>query len=69
MKDKHIVYKTTGLCATEIQFDVVNGIICNVKFNGGCKGNIQGLSALAEGMRVEDVAARLSGIDCRGGHS
>ncbi len=64
-----MVYKTQGVCASEIQFDVVNGIVCNVKFNGGCKGNTYGVAALAEGMCVEDVATRLTGIDCHGGRS
>lgn len=69
MKDGHMVYKTSGVCASEISFDVVNGIVHNVVFNGGCKGNTQGVAALAEGMAIEDVHARLKGIDCHGGHS
>ncbi len=69
MKDEHVVYKTENVCASEIQFDVVNGILHNVVFEGGCRGNTQGVAALAEGMSVEDVALRLSGIDCHGGHS
>lgn len=69
MKDGHVIYKTEGVCASEIQFDVVNGRVCNVSFTGGCQGNTQGVGALAEGMAIEDVANRLSGIDCRNGAS
>lgn len=69
MKDRHVVYKTENVCASEIQFDVVNGIVHNVKFDGGCKGNTQGVAALAEGVSVQDVATRLYGIDCHGGYS
>lgn len=69
MKDGHMVYKTSGVCASEISFDVVNGIVHNVVFSGGCKGNTQGVAALAEGMAIEDVPTRLKGIDCHGGHS
>jgi uncharacterized protein (TIGR03905 family) len=35
-------------------------------FSGGCNGNSQGLAALAEGMHIDDVEARLSGITCAG---
>lgn len=70
MKDGHMVYKTEGgVCASEISFDVVNGIVHNVFFDGGCKGNTQGVAALAEGMAIEDIPTRLKGIDCHGGNS
>ena len=70
VKDQHVVYKTNRkVCASEIQFDVVNGICHNCKFDGGCRGNTQGVAALAEGLRLEDIAQRLSGIDCHGGDS
>lgn len=69
MKDGHMAYKTSNVCASEIQFDVVNGIVHNVVFNGGCKGNTQGVAALAEGMAIEDLPRRLRHIDCHGGNS
>ena len=58
-------YKTKGVCAREINFEVENGIVKNVNFVGGCMGNTTGVSKLVEGMRVEDVIARLEGIKCR----
>ena len=69
VKDGHMAYRTSDVCAKEVQFDVVNGIIHNVIFDGGCRGNTQGVAVLAEGMRIEDVPTRLRGIDCHGGHS
>lgn len=57
-------YKTRGTCTREIQFDLKDGIVKNVKFIGGCDGNTQGVSRLVEGMRAEDVIVRLSGIRC-----
>ena len=69
MKDGHMAYKTSNVCASEIQFDVVNGIVHNVVFNGGCKGNTQGVAALAEGMAIEDLPRPLRHIDCHGGSS
>lgn len=70
MKNQHIVYKTNGkVCADEIEFDIINGVLHNVEFHGGCAGNTRGLAALAEGMRAEDIVVRLAGTDCHGGES
>ena len=70
MKDQHVVYQTNGMvCSKMIEFDVKDGRVYNVKFIGGCRGNTQGVAALAEGMKAEEVVSRLKGIDCRAGHS
>lgn len=70
MKDQHVVYKTNGMvCSQAIEFDIRDDHVYNVKFIGGCKGNTQGVAALAEGMEAEEVARRLAGINCRMGHS
>ncbi len=57
-------YKTSGVCSREIQFEVENDIIKNVKFIGGCSGNTQGVSALIRGMNIDDAIGRLDGIQC-----
>lgn len=57
-------YTTSGVCAKNIQFDIVENRVINVKFDGGCNGNLQGISKLIEGMEVEEVIERLSGLDC-----
>ncbi|MBR2410047.1 MAG: TIGR03905 family TSCPD domain-containing protein [Lachnospiraceae bacterium] len=57
-------YKTSGTCSSAIDFEVENGIVKNVTFIGGCKGNTQGISALVEGMPVDEVISRLEGIKC-----
>ncbi len=62
-------YKTNGTCSRQILFDVENGKVKNVKFIGGCSGNLQGISRLVEGKDVEEVIALLSGIRCRAGTS
>lgn len=59
-----MTYKTSGTCSQAINFDVEDGIVKNVKFIGGCHGNTQGVGALVEGMKVEDVIAKLKGIKC-----
>ena len=53
-----------GVCARKINFEINDGIVSNVRFSGGCAGNTQGVAALVEGMKAEDVVARLSGIRC-----
>ncbi len=57
-------YKTKMTCATKIDFDVEDGTLHNVKFLGGCNGNLKGISSLVEGMKVEDVISRLEGTQC-----
>lgn len=57
-------YKTSGVCSRSIQIEVEDGIVKNVRFNGGCSGNTQGVSTLVKGMRVEDVIEKLSDIKC-----
>ncbi|MBQ8448242.1 MAG: TIGR03905 family TSCPD domain-containing protein [Clostridia bacterium] len=62
-------YKTRGVCSRNIHFELEDGKVHNVKFDGGCRGNTQGLSALAEGMEATELVARLEGTQCRGGTS
>ncbi len=57
-------YKTHGVCAKNISFDVKDGKVCNVQFTGGCNGNLQGIGRLVEGMPVEEVISRVEGIKC-----
>ncbi len=59
-----MVYKTRGTCSTQIDLDVVDGVVRNVKFTNGCNGNLQGISRLVEGMKGEDAIAKLRGIRC-----
>lgn len=60
----HYTHKNTGTCSTQVEFDITDGIIQNIKFTGGCNGNLKALSALAEGMEAEEAIKRLSGIRC-----
>lgn len=63
-----ITYKTKGTCSSEIQFDIeeVDGQkrVRNVKFIGGCNGNLKGIGKLVDGMLVEEVIDRLEGTTC-----
>lgn len=57
-------YKTKGTCSQRILFDIEDGKVLNVQFIGGCNGNLKGISALVEGMDVDEVITRIEGIHC-----
>lgn len=57
-------YKTIGTCATEIIFEVDGDIVRNVKFVGGCKGNLKAIASLVEGQKIDWIVEKLKGIAC-----
>lgn len=57
-------YKTKGTCSQHILFDVEDNKVTNVQFIGGCNGNLKGISSLVEGMEIDDVIAKVDGIQC-----
>ena len=59
-------YMTRGTCSRQILFDVTeDDKVKNVKFIGGCSGNLQALARLVDGRDVNEVIATLKGIKCR----
>ena len=59
-------YMTRGTCSRQILFDVTeDDKVKNVKFIGGCSGNLQALSRLVEGKDINEVISTLKGIKCR----
>ena len=63
---KKIVYQPQGVCSQAIVIAVEGDVVQSVEFYGGCQGNTQGISMLVRGMKVEEVIARLEGINCGG---
>ncbi len=60
-----MIYKTNGVCASSIEFEVNDdNTVKYVKFIGGCSGNTQGISQLVVGMDMNDVISRLESIKC-----
>ena len=59
-------FYTRGVCSRKITVDVEDGVIRSVQFEGGCPGNLQGISRLVQGMQVDEAIARLAGIRCGG---
>lgn len=61
-----ITYTPRGVCSRKFTIQVEDGVIQDVQVVGGCSGNLQGLSALLRGMKVDQAVDRLEGIRCGG---
>ena len=57
-------YNPKGVCSMKIVFDIEDNKVKNIKFWGGCNGNLQGVSKLAEGRDVNEVIGLIEGIKC-----
>ena len=57
-------YKTSGTCSKAIRFDIKDGRIHSISFEGGCDGNLKALGILAEGMDAAGVAEKLKNLRC-----
>lgn len=60
----HYTYKTSGVCSSEINFDIEDGKLHNIVFTNGCNGNLKSIGKLLEDMPAEFAIERLSGITC-----
>lgn len=54
------------VCSRKMIIQVEDGKLVDLKVVGGCNGNLQGISSLVKGMEIDDVIAKLDGIDCKG---
>lgn len=59
-----INYQPKGVCSRRMTVEVEDGVVKSFQVEGGCHGNLQGISKLVEGMKVEEVIKRLDGIRC-----
>ena len=57
-------YMIKGVCSRSIDITVEGETIVDVKYSGGCNGNLKGISELVKGMKVDDVIDRLESIRC-----
>lgn len=59
-------YRTSGVCSTEMIFDIdeEKSIVNDLKVINGCNGNLKGISSLIKGMKIDDIISKLSGIKC-----
>ena len=63
---KKVEFLTQGVCARKITFELNEGKIYNLSFEGGCAGNLQAISKLVDGKDAKEVANLLRYNDCRG---
>ena len=57
-------YYTKGVCSRSIEITVEDDIVTDVKYSGGCNGNLKGIGELVKGMKVADVIEKLENIKC-----
>ena len=57
-------YEPQGVCPMQIDFDIDGDVITNIKFTGGCNGNLKAVSKLVNGWTVDKIEEALSGNTC-----
>lgn len=57
-------YRTKGTCAQQIDLEINNDVVTNVKFYGGCDGNLKAIPILVDGMTVDEIVQKCAGIQC-----
>ncbi len=60
------IYNTEGTCSKKIEVELDGNVIKSVNFTGGCNGNLSGISKIVEGMTIENVISKFSGVTCGG---
>ena len=64
---KAFTFQTMGVCSQEVSFTIdEQNRVHNVRFLGGCPGNLLAIGKLVEGADAKQVAALLKGNDCGG---
>lgn len=58
------VYHPQGVCSMEIKFHIDQDVISNIRFTGGCNGNLKAISKLVDGWTVEKIEEYLKGNLC-----
>lgn len=57
-------FKPKNVCSMQITFDINDDVITNIKFTGGCNGNLRAISKLVDGWTVEQIEEKLRGNNC-----
>ena len=60
----HYSYRCKGTCSQIIEFDLNEDKVTNIKFMGGCPGNLKAISKLVDGWSVEKINQYLKGNTC-----
>ena len=57
----NFTYKTKDVCSTQINFRLEGDRVHDVRFTGGCNGNLKAIGILVEGMTVDEIDSKLRG--------
>lgn len=64
---RHITAVPSAIvCSAQIDFDLIEGKIHNLRYIKGCDGNLQAIGRLLEGMEAGKAVEILSGVNCHG---
>lgn len=64
---KHYTYYPMGVCSQQIDFDLdEQGCLYNVRYTGGCNGNLKAIGKLVDGQAATQIVKVLKGNDCGG---
>ncbi|MBR1746935.1 MAG: TIGR03905 family TSCPD domain-containing protein [Clostridia bacterium] len=58
------IYNTSMVCSKTITFDLTGDVVTNVRFTGGCNGNLKAVAKLVDGMTVNQIVEKLEGNTC-----
>ena len=58
------IFTPKGVCSRKIYIEMDGETVKNIKFDGGCSGNTQGLAKMVEGQNAKEVIKKLKGIRC-----
>ena len=61
---EHVTFTPKGVCSIQIDFDLEAGKLYNVRFIGGCNGNLKAIGKLVEGRDAKEVMETLRGNTC-----
>ena len=58
-------FSPRGVCSRKMRVELDDrNVITSLAVEGGCSGNLQGISALVQGMEAQEAVKRLKGIRC-----
>ena len=58
-------FSPRGVCSRKMRVELDDrNVITSLAVEGGCSGNLQGISALVQGMDAREAVERLKGIRC-----
>ncbi len=58
-------FKTKGVCATNIKFELDGNVVRGIEFTNGCDGNLKAISKILDGTTVEFIQEKCRGNLCR----